>query len=301
MTLPRQPAHAQLAARALVAVSLAIAAATTAPGAGAQIANAAAPEPLLGPVMGPTLPPAPVVAPAPAPAPAKAPAPAAGAANREWLRNGAAPKKAAAPAPAPSRPWRVILMSALVVGLGGTAVYMQRKRRVVVKTVRSDLVLLTSTRVGAKAQVVVVSVSGRKLLLGVTDAQISSLGWLEADAEPELAARGAERALFDPAEPAAVSPPRQTSLLRGAAEAPVSSPKRFRDVLRGALGRPDVAAIEDAAVTLARATEDVVVTRGSRAKEELAPSRVAAPAGAPEMVDIEGQARGLVLRLQKRG
>jgi len=279
MTLVRQPAHARPASGlALLALVLSLAAALVTP-----IAHAEEPK-------------------------SKAPTTAA---DRAWLRTGPA-KKAAATAPAPASRWRVIVMAALVLGLGGAAVYIQRKRRRVAGVVRSDLKLLTSTRVGPKSQVVMVSVSGRKLLLGVTDTHVSSLGWLdleiEAVAEAETESE-AEAMPFDdePAVPASAVEPasaaalRITAALRAAKQAEASPPRRFRDALRGALGQPEPSGPEDAAVTLARSTEDVVVTRASRARGAPAPARVAAPAGAPDMVDIEGQARGLILRLQKRG
>jgi hypothetical protein len=70
-------------------------------------------------------------------------------------------------------------------------------------------------------------------------------------------------------------------------------------VLRGALAQPAPKTVNkhqpSAALAIAEETENVVFTRSSASS-----ARVAAPAGAPEMVDIEGQARGLVLRLSKR-
>jgi hypothetical protein len=66
--------------------------------------------------------------------------------------------------------------------------------------------------------------------------------------------------------------------------------------LLGALGqtqnqKPAVATSNDAAVAIAESMQDVVMRS----------PRVAVPAEAPSsMVDVEGQAKGLVLRLQKR-
>ena len=45
---------------------------------------------------------------------------------------------------------------------------------------------MSAVRVGNKAQVVVVNVGGRKLLLGVTEAEVSRLAWLEGDLEASL-------------------------------------------------------------------------------------------------------------------
>lgn len=244
--------------------------------------------------------------------PVPKPKPAA-AADRAWLRT-PAPKPPVAAAPSGPSRWRVVLMTALVLGLGGAAVYIRRQRRVVVRAVRSELTVLTSTRVGPKAQVVAVSVSGRKLLLGVTDSHVSSLGWLDSEPEgdavapddelPAEAPAAASRAALEPprgtVEASSAAAARITRALRTAQQADTTPPRRFRDALRGALGKADARGSQDPAVLLASATEDVVSTRGVRA-DEPGPSRVAAPAGAPDMVDIEGQARGLVLRLQKRG
>jgi hypothetical protein len=138
---------------------------------------------------------------------------------------------------------------------------------------------------------------------------VSRLGWLDGDlegvvegeVEPELAALSTRGVLSDselfapgvlPAEPRA----------NVAAAAQAEPPRRFREILFNALGqetrpatRPTAAktrTVMSAAEEIAEGTRDVV----SRASG----SRVASPAGAPEMVDIEGQARGLILRLQKR-
>jgi flagellar biogenesis protein FliO len=163
--------------------------------------------------------------------------------------------------------------------------------------------------VGNKAQVVVVNVGGRKLLLGVTEAEVSRLGWLdgelegvvEGEAEPELGALPARGVLSDSELFApGVMPKEPRANLAAAPE--VEPPRRFRELLFNALGqetrpatRPMAAKTRttlSAADEIAEGTRDVVSRAGG--------SRVASPAGAPEMVDIEGQARGLILRLQKR-
>jgi hypothetical protein len=156
---------------------------------------------------------------------------------------------------------------------------------------------------------VVVNVGGRKLLLGVTEAEVSRLGWLdgelegavEGEVEQEFGALAARGVLSDselfapgviPAEPRA-----------NLAATPLAEPpRRFRELLFNALGqetRPATRPVATKARTAVSAAEEIaegtrdVVSRASG-------SRVASPAGAPDMVDIEGQARGLILRLQKR-
>ncbi len=232
--------------------------------------------------------PAPAAIPAPKPA-AKAPTPAQ---NKNWLRN--APAKVA-PVASNSSTARMALLGLFLFGLGGAAVYLKRKRRAVPQNVRSEVQLLSSARVGSKAEVVVISVGGRKLLLGVTESEVSRLAWLDGDAndgalDPEVEAQE-ESAAF-------VSPVVTTRVQTAAPSYDRSGGARgFRETLLGALGqKAQPARAESAASTIAENTQDVV-TRSPRSQ---AREPIAAPAGAPDMIDIEGQARGLVLRLQKR-
>jgi flagellar protein FliO/FliZ len=218
---------------------------------------------------------------------------------KTWLRAEKPKPSAAASAPAGPSNVRMALLSGLVALLAGAAYIVKRRRRVTVLRVASGLEVLTAARVGAKADVVVVRVAGRRLLLGVTESQVTRLAWLEgpedaedAAAERELALPGVSAAHTRAAALEPLEVPSQAALVPSQAAlvpAPAPAPRRFRDALLGALGRAP--ASEDAAVLIAAATEDVVRT---------SKTRVAAPAGAPEMVDVEGQARGLVLRLQKR-
>lgn len=228
----------------------------------------------------------------PAPIAEKAPAPAQTAPPKQWLRDGGKPARKAAepvaPAPSSGSNIRIASLFALVAVLAGVALFLKRRRRGALRAVSSELAVITAARVGTKADVVIVDVSGRRLLLGVTEAQVTRLAWL--DGEPDEEAGELER-------PAVPGPGAALAVRRAAVSAPArhaAQPARsFRETLLGALGRPTVQ--EDAAVSIAAATEDVV-TRTARAPR----APVAAPAGAPAMVDVEGQARGLVLRLQKR-
>jgi flagellar biogenesis protein FliO len=269
---------------------------------------ARAPEPVVAPPEpAPAAPPVVKAQPAPSPERPKT-------SQQPWLRSDKAQKPVASAAPVTSS-WRLVALGAVVLGLGAAALLQRRRRTSLARAVGSDLTVLSTVRVGNKAQVVVVNVGGRKLLLGVTEAEVSRLGWLEGDleaagadseADADLGALSARGALSDselfapgviPAEPRA-----------SAAGAPEGEPpRRFRELLFNALGQESRAARPAATKTkfaafsaadeIAEGTRDYV-TRGSAARP--APARVASPAGAPEMVDIEGQARGLVLRLQKR-
>jgi flagellar protein FliO/FliZ len=317
MTLKRQSLHVALSA-GLLGCAFASASAHAEPAAAPEVpakavaAKAATPKRVsTGPVIAA---PEPVVtesdadvdAPEPAAVPAKvkpvAPAASSGSA-RSYLRAQAPVKKPVASAPSMS-PLRVALMGGFVAGLGVWALLKRRKHQTVARATRSDLEIVSSARVGNKAQVVVVNVGGRKVLLGVTESEVTRLAWLDS----ELDGDGAVTESFDDQEPAPfVQPPQSRA---SAPSVPTRSqptrpaetraaPSRFREALLGALGqnqKPSSSstssfASDDAAVAIAESTQDVVMRS----------SRVAVPAEAPaSMVDVEGQARGLVLRLQKR-
>lgn len=232
--------------------------------------------------------------------PAATPAPAKAEQKRPWLRSAAAPTK---PAPASSGlSLRLGAVGLIVAGLGGAALLQRRRKKLVARSTGSDLQVVSAARVGNKAEVVVLSVGGRKLLLGVTEAEVTRLAWLdheldgaEADASEPMAMPSATRALPSTAlatRTAAPTPTQTQTLTTTAIPEPT---RRFRDVLLGALTQAKQKAAPppatDVALSIVEGTADVVTRQGAR---------VAAPAGAPEMVDIEGQARGLVLRLQKR-
>jgi len=74
--------------------------------------------------------------------------------------------------------------------LGGAAIYMRlAKRRGAGPATSRKLEVLDTARVGPKAQVVMVSVGGRQLLLGVTEQSVQRLAWVGVvDAKPELKA-----------------------------------------------------------------------------------------------------------------
>jgi flagellar protein FliO/FliZ len=276
MTLKRQALHVALFA---LATSFAASAALAQPW-----------RELPPPAAAATTAPAPVEA---VPAAAKPAAPASSA-PRSYLRQQASSKKPVASAPTTS-PLRVALMAGLVAGLGVWALLKKRRRSTVARATRSDLEIVSAARVGNKAQVVVVNVGGRKVLLGVTESEVSRLAWLDGELEGD----GASTEPFEEPAPFVAQPARKPAFSGALENKPAhteSQPRRFRDALLGALGqtqnqKPAVATSDDAAVAIAESMQDVV-TRSPR---------VAVPAEAPStMVDVEGQAKGLVLRLQKR-
>lgn len=224
-----------------------------------------------------------VVAATPAPAPV---APAAGAAapgkGPSWL----APKPAAKPAATgrsavPS--FGRMLGAVLVLGaLGIATLYFKRRGRGETKRVVSPkkLSVVSSTRIGPKAHAVVISVAGRQMLLGVTDSSVKRLAFIDEIEEEE---RELER------EPA--RRPAAQAALRGAAIAVrtvTAEPVKpgFSDLLKAAFGKREPAPATDAASILAAETQDTV---GGKAVAP-SPSNV-------RMLDVEGQAQGLLRRL----
>jgi flagellar biogenesis protein FliO len=179
--------------------------------------------------------------------------------DRGWLAE-SSPEEPARTAPIASshNPLLSLLALLLVAGLGGGALWLQRRKAKAVTPagVESRLMLLSSTRIGPKAFAVSAEVNGRVILLGVTDQQVTNLGWLDPpELESELPAEqpeGAQEedelpddypgsALREAARQASLSP---GSLLPGSLQPPPpqASPltstqnlKRFQEVLRGAI------------------------------------------------------------------
>jgi flagellar biogenesis protein FliO len=172
------------------------------------------------------------------------------------------------------------------------------------------------TRLSAKAQLVAVEVQGRTLLLGATDVSITHLGWL--DEEPGDADFNGDASDGElPREPTRGTPvttsarglPTRSVASRraamGAVEAEASQHEsgqgtsRFRELLADAMGiapkrtkkHPTAPADEVAA-----ATRDRYV--GSQATGAR-PVRQQEPASSTNLVDVEGQAKGLVARLNR--
>jgi flagellar biogenesis protein FliO len=143
------------------------------------------------------------------------------------------------------------------------------------------LSVVSSTRIGPKAHAVVISVAGRQMLLGVTDSSVKRLAFIDEIEEEE---REQER---EPARRVG------TSALRGAAIAvrtvtPEPVKPGFAELLKTAFGkRPGTSAPEaDAASILAAETQDTV---GGK--------RVVPTTTNERMLDVEGQAQGLIRRL----
>ena len=211
-----------------------------------------------------------------------------------WL----APKSAAKPSkPAAAGPGvglgRSLAVLFFVSVLGGSALYLRSRKHQAPRARLARLCVVGSTKLGGRAQLVLAEVDGRKILLGVTDNSVRKLGWLDAEpseeeallpsARPRLVTAGVElgaRAPRMPVEPA-----------------PVPGKRSFRDLLASAVGnlghRPDE---DSAALTLAAETQDTF-TRSTPRVSEPRRAEAARRNGNPQMIDLEGQAKGLLARL----
>jgi len=246
-------------------------------------------------------PPVPVAAPAAAPvsasAPTPAPAPSAAAtppgASPAWLRSDKPVAKRPLELQQGPSPLRVGGMLLLVACLGGVAWYAKKKRQgAAPATQKAGLRVIGTTRVGAKASAVVVEVSGKRLLLGVTDQNVSTLAWL--DDEPNAALDDARevgglgertpRGAYEPDDVAAEGPSGFLRLLRNAVGSAAVVPPVAAPAVptRGVAARASAAARRPAAVDeIVQTTRDEV--RISRREPE-------------EPIAFEGQVMGLAKR-----
>ncbi|MBI5537752.1 MAG: flagellar biosynthetic protein FliO [Deltaproteobacteria bacterium] len=196
-------------------------------------------------------------------APAKADPPDAGIPS--WLSQNQ-PVEAA---PAGSLPvGRMIVLLVVTAGIGGGAWYV-RKRKLSKAGLSQNkkLQLVDSTRVGPKAELVIASVQGRMMLLGVTETNIRRLAWLDEQAPAEAAA------------PADSSPPAQ-------------SPDSFTAMLRSLVDTDSAPGNEDRE-DIPRAQPAARAAFGNRDTVRQLPAQ--------QVTDsVEGQAAGLTRRSRRR-
>jgi flagellar biogenesis protein FliO len=265
---------------AILTTSLVVAAPTSAqegsligpPTASQSVAEAQATAPAL---------PAPVAAPASAkPGAAKSPT---------WLAHRPAPKAAPVAGGQSALPSLERLLGLFVVlaSLGAAVVYFKRKKGAPGKTKATTqrLSVVSSTRIGPKAHAVVLAVAGRQLLLGVTDSSVKRLAFIdELTEEEEERERSRERApVRRSAEQA-----RERGAGIGVRTVTPAEPKpgSFSDILKTAFAKRAPTRETDAASILAAETQDTV---GGKP--------VAASPAPVRMLDVEGQAQGLIRRL----
>ena len=213
-----------------------------------------------------------------------------------WLApKSAAKKPAKSPAAGPSVGLgRSLAVLFFVSVLGGSAMYLRSKKGKAPKARLAQLRVVGSTKLAGRAQLVLAEVEGRKILLGVTDNSVRKLGWMDAEpAEEDELVPAARPRLVTPGIDLAAPPPARWA----ATAAPAPAKRSFRDLLTSAVGnlghRPDD---DSAALILAVETQDTFTRSVPRAAE---PRRAPAPRknGNPQMIDLEGQAKGLLARL----
>ena len=177
--------------------------------------------------------------------------------------------------------------------LGGCAMYLRSKKNKAPKARLAQLRVVGSTKLGGRAQLVLAEVEGRKILLGVTDNSVRKLGWMEAEPAEEDELVPAARPRLVTAGIDLGAPPARWA----ATPAPGPAKRSFRDLLASAVGNLGHGPDDDsAALTLAAETQDTFTRSTPRAPE---PRRAPAPRknGNPQMIDLEGQAKGLLARL----
>jgi len=211
-----------------------------------------------------------------------------------WLapKSAAKPPQVAASAPRIGLGRSLIALLSVSV-LGGTALYLRSKKKRAPNALVPQLRVVGATKLGGRAQLVLAEVNGRQILLGVTDASVQKLGWMD----PEVAEDEEE---WSPARPRLVASGGELGARASRPEpAPAPAPKRtFRDLLASAVGnlgsRPDD---DSAALTLAAETQDTFTRSTPRSAAEKRGAEVLRKNGNPQMIDLEGQAKGLLARL----
>lgn len=211
-----------------------------------------------------------------------------------WLAPKSAAKSPKAVAAAPSMGLGRSLVALLSVSvLGGTAWYLRSKKNKAPQGRLAQLRVVGATKLGGRAQLVLAEVNGRQILLGVTDASVRKLGWLDSETAEEEGLSPARPRLVPAGVDLSGRAPRTAP---EAAAAPVAK-RTFRDLLASAVGnlgnRPDD---DSAALTLAAETQDTFTRSAPRPADKLRPEAARSSEG-PQMIDLEGQAKGLLARL----
>jgi flagellar biogenesis protein FliO len=213
-----------------------------------------------------------------------------------WLapKSTAKPPQAVAAAPHMSLGRSLIALVSVSI-LGGTALYLRSKKNRAPKTRLAQLRVVGATKLGGRAQLILAEVNGRQILLGVTDASVRKLAWLDSDVAEDAELLQAARPRLVSA--AIDSNPRAERELGEPASA-ASAPKRsFRDFLAAAVGNLGNRREDDsAALTLAAETQDSF-TRSTPRGGETRSTEARRSSANPQMIDLEGQAKGLLARL----
>jgi len=180
-----------------------------------------------------------------------------------------------------------------MVALGGAGYFLWRRSRKVTDTVpvkHPHIRVLSGTPIGPKARAVVAEFGGRLILLGVTEHSVRRLAWL--DSAIEEAPEHTKDVPTHPAGDAFRAPSGQAKTGTVTARTTTSTrhhTSKFSEVLRDAVGMKPKH-MEDPALVLAESTHDRLTLQTS-SLEAL---------GESDYMDVEGQAAGLIARLNRR-
>ncbi len=178
----------------------------------------------------------------------------------------------------------------LLVALGGYAVWRKtRKVHAGVSLTKTHIRVVGGTLVGPKARAVVAEVGGRFILLGVTEKSVRRLAWLDSVDDDDVEAEREQKA----SDTSTKADNSTTHRLRSSPRIETmrgSHPHRskFAEVLRDAVGIKSRSA-SNPALILAQNTRDRVNLTIAKAQ----------PRDELPLIDIEGQAAGLVSRLDR--
>jgi flagellar biogenesis protein FliO len=215
--------------------------------------------------------------------------------KRGWLRQPRA-SEADKEEPKSTGDWSMsVLALVLLGGLAGGAVVMKMRRGAPAPWLPPAAVrVLTTTRLTPKASLITAEVHGRVLLLGVTDASVTELGWLDGNASAERSLQTGERESGEDSEDRATPVPANHNATRAGFGQVLGNvfragERKTKDV--EFRGNPNVAAL-----IAARDTRDVVSTNYSRATA--GGERRSAPSARAEQEPphVETQIAGLARR-----
>jgi flagellar biogenesis protein FliO len=208
---------------------------------------------------------------------------------KQWLRNDSHPQLSASSLSNRSAVGKVAAVS-LLLALGGYAVWRKTKRvHAGVSPTKTHIRVVGGTLVGPKARAVVAEVGGRFILLGVTENSVRKLAWLDSvddddvETEREQEASDSPVTANNPTTHRLRSTPRIETMRRSHLHR-----SKFAEVLRDAVGIKSRSA-SNSALVLAQHTRDRVNLTVAKAQ----------PLDELSLIDIEGQAAGLVSRLDR--
>jgi flagellar biogenesis protein FliO len=211
-------------------------------------------------------------------------------ASRSWLRTETQRQTASGAVPSRNGLGKSVA-ALLLLGIVGYAIWHKtRKARVSTTPTRTHIRVVGGTLVGPKARAVVAEVGGRRILLGVTEQSVRRLAWLDAvdDVERDTESGRETSANATSASHTPVEGIRGANPHTNAPRRKESERSKFSEVLMDAVGFK-ARRVSEPALALAESTRDRV---NLRATDDFSPN-------APLLIDVEGQAAGLVSRLSR--